>query len=78
MGELVAEIAACFVGSELAVPQSTDLSNHAAYLAHWLREIEADPAALTRAAAQASQVCDFILGFGRPAGVRAGVTASVA
>ena len=78
MGELVAEIAGCFVCSELAVPQPGDLSNHAAYLAHWLREIEADPTALTRAAAQASQVCDFILGFGHPAGVRAGVTASAA
>lgn len=78
MGELVAEIAGCFVCSELAVPQSDDLTNHAAYLAHWLREIAADPAALTRAAAQASRTTDFILSFSRPAEAVAGSVASVA
>lgn len=65
MGELVAEISGCFTCSELGVPQSDDLTNHTAYLASWLREIEADPSALMRVASQASRVTDYLLGFSR-------------
>ncbi|WP_161967269.1 ArdC family protein [Fimbriiglobus ruber] len=63
MGELVAEIAGCYTCSELAVPQSDDMTNHSAYVASWLREIEADPSTLMRAASQASKVTDYILSF---------------
>lgn len=67
MGELIAEIAGCYICSELGVPQSKDMTNHVAYVGAWLREIEGDPTALMRAASQASRACDFILAFSRPA-----------
>jgi antirestriction protein ArdC len=61
MGELIAEMAACFVCSELAIPQSENLENHAAYLNHWLRELQADSTLILKVAAAASRSSDFIL-----------------
>lgn len=66
MNELVAEIGACYLASEIGVPQSDDLSNHNAYLGHWLTELENDPKAIFKAATQASKAADFILAFSRP------------
>ena len=61
MGELVAEIAASFLSTELGVPQSLD--NHAAHLNSWLREMRNDPAFIFRASTQASKVTDYLLSF---------------
>jgi antirestriction protein ArdC len=63
--ELVAEIGGCFLCNEVGVPQSEDLSNHQAYLGHWLSILKADPSAIFSAASQASAAVDFILAFSR-------------
>lgn len=65
--ELVAEMGASFLCNEVGVPQSDDLSNQAAYLASWLKVLQADSSAIFTAASQASKACDFILAFSRPA-----------
>ena len=36
LGELAAEIASCYVSTELGIPQGEGLGNHAAYLKNWL------------------------------------------
>jgi antirestriction protein ArdC len=64
--ELVAEIGGCFLANEVGVPQSDDLSNQQAYLAHWLHVLENDPKAVFTAATQGSAATDFILSFSRP------------
>ena len=43
LGELVAEIASCYVGQELGIPQGESLGNHAAYLQGWLQALEERP-----------------------------------
>jgi antirestriction protein ArdC len=63
--ELVAEIGGCFLCNELNIPQSDDLSNHQAYLGHWLRVLQQDHGAILRAAGQASKAVAFILSFSR-------------
>ena len=40
LGELVAEIASCYVAAELGIPQGEDLGNHAAYLQNWLEALK--------------------------------------
>jgi antirestriction protein ArdC len=64
-GELIAEIGACYAAAQLGVPCTDDLSNHTAYLASWLKELENDPRAILKAASQASKATQFILGFSR-------------
>jgi antirestriction protein ArdC len=66
--ELVAEIGGCFLCSELAIPQSDDLTNHNAYLAHWLAVLQQDHGAIIRASSQAAKAADFILAFSRQSG----------
>lgn len=63
--ELVAEIGGCFLCNEVGVPQSGDLSNHHAYLGHWLSILKGDPSSIFSAASQASAAVDFILSFSR-------------
>jgi antirestriction protein ArdC len=63
--ELVAEIGGCFICNEIGVPQSGDLSNHNAYLGHWLSILKGDPSSIFSAASQASAAVDFILAFSR-------------
>ena len=38
MGELIAEMASCFLATELNIPNGEHLENHAAYLKSWLSE----------------------------------------
>ena len=64
--ELVAEIGGCFFCSEVGVPQSDDLSNHHAYLGHWLTILKGNSSAILSASSQASAAVDHILGFSRP------------
>ncbi len=65
MGELVAEIGACYLARELGVPASDNLTNHVAYLGHWLKAMKSDPKFIFAASAQASRAADFILSFSR-------------
>ena len=65
--ELVAEIGGCFLCNEMGIPQSTDMTNHQAYLAHWLAVLQQDHGAILRAAGQASKAVDFVKAFSQPA-----------
>jgi len=65
MGELVAEIGACYLARELGVPASEGLSNHVAYLGHWLKAMKNDPRFIFQASAQASRAADYLLAFSR-------------
>ena len=65
LGELIAEIGACYLAAQLNIPCSDDLSNHTSYLSSWLQELENDPRAILKAASQASKATEFILGFSR-------------
>jgi antirestriction protein ArdC len=62
MGELVAEMTACFVSHELDVPPA-DLANSASYIKCWLEAMASDPKFVFAAATQASKATDFLLSF---------------
>lgn len=66
MGELVAEIGACYMARELGVPASEIVTNHVAYLANWLRAMKNDPRFIFTASAQASKAADYLLAYSRP------------
>ena len=70
LGELIAEMAACFLATELGVPQGESLENHAAYLRSWLDAMKGDPSFIFKAATQASKVTDFLLQFSEAAAER--------
>lgn len=63
LGELVAEMGACFLMGELQMPTTENLQNHAAYLKNWLQGLNDDPKFIFRAAAMASKATDYILSF---------------
>ncbi len=63
MGELIAEMASCFLATELGVPNSESLENHAAYVKNWLAAMKDDANYIFKASRQASKVCDFLLSF---------------
>jgi antirestriction protein ArdC len=65
--ELVAEIGACFLASELGIPITENLDNHSAYLKGWLERMKGDAGFIFRASSAASKATDFILGFSREA-----------
>ncbi len=76
LGELAAEIASCYVSTELGIPQGETLGNHVAYLKDWLDALKGDRNFIFKAAKQASRVTDYLLGFVRksepvPTGVAA-------
>lgn len=61
--ELVAEISASFVASELRVPDAEKLDNHASYVASWLEAMRGDSSYVFRAATAASKIADYLLSF---------------
>ena len=63
--ELVAEIGACFVSSEIGLPTAASLPNHVSYLDHWLKAMKSDHKFIFQASSQASKAADFILSFSR-------------
>ncbi len=63
MEELVAEMGSVQLAMETGLPSQID--NHASYVDHWLKVLQADKKALFVAAAKASQAVDFVMG--RPA-----------
>ena len=66
MNELIAEIAAALISSELGIPQGESLENHAAYVKNWLEAMRGDPTYIFRASTQASKVADFLLRSCKP------------
>ncbi|MCB9924897.1 MAG: DUF1738 domain-containing protein [Planctomycetaceae bacterium] len=65
--ELVAEIGACFLASELGIPITENLDNHSAYVKGWLERMKGDAGFIFRASSAASKATDFILSFSREA-----------
>jgi antirestriction protein ArdC len=65
LGELVAEIASCYVAAELGIPRGEGLGNHAAYLRSWLDGMKGDRNFVFKAVKQASKVTDYLLSFVR-------------
>ena len=65
MGELIAEMSATFICTELGVPNGDDLTNHASYLQSWITAMKGDPTFIFKASTQASKVTDFLLNFVR-------------
>ncbi|TWU49300.1 ArdC family protein [Rubripirellula reticaptiva] len=60
MGELIAEMGACFMMAELGLPVTSSLDNHAAYLKHWLKGME-DEKFIFKASSQASKAVAFLM-----------------
>lgn len=65
LGELVAEIGACFLCAELGLPTGESLQNHQAYVKSWISALENDPKFIFQASAQASRAVDYLLSFSR-------------
>jgi antirestriction protein ArdC len=63
MGELIAEMAACFLATELGIPNTEPLENHASYIKNWLQAMKVDSNYIFKASRQASKACDFLLSF---------------
>ncbi|WP_164102246.1 ArdC family protein [Candidatus Laterigemmans baculatus] len=62
MGELIAELGACFVLGQLGIA-NPGLGNHAAYLQSWLSEMKKNPRFIFQASSQASRAAEYILNF---------------
>lgn len=60
--ELVAELTAAILGSELGLPVE-HLENHASYIAGWLRILKADSRALLTLASKADEAASYLLAF---------------
>jgi antirestriction protein ArdC len=65
LGELIAELGACYLAGELELPLADTLGNHASYLQNWLGAMNNDCKFIFKAAAQATRAADFILSFSR-------------
>ena len=66
MGELVAELGACYLSRELGIPAAEEnMNSHVGYLANWLKAMKGDPSFIFTAAAQASKASDYLLSFSR-------------
>jgi antirestriction protein ArdC len=65
LGELIAELSACYLSNELGLPINETLDNHVAYLQSWLENMKADSRWIFKATSQASRAADFILSFSR-------------
>jgi len=57
--ELIAELAAAFVGAQIGVQPTT---RHADYLGSWIKVLKEDSHAIFRAASAAQKAADFVLG----------------
>jgi antirestriction protein ArdC len=65
LGELVAELGACYLMGEVGLPPADTWKNSASYLAHWLKAMNADPRFIFKATAQASRATDHVLSYSR-------------
>jgi antirestriction protein ArdC len=62
MEELVAELGAAFLCADLGIA-ATPRTDHAAYLAGWLKVLKADKRAIFTAAGQASRAAEYLTGL---------------
>ena len=67
--ELVAELGAAFGCANLGLVPDIR-TDHAPYLASWLKALKAEPRALVSAAAKASQAIDYLDGYSQAQAVR--------
>lgn len=58
--ELCVELAAAFMGASLGL-RADHLDDHASYIDHWISALENDPGLISRAAAEAERIADFVL-----------------
>lgn len=61
--ELRAEMASLFLANRLGVP--FDVGQHAAYVGSWIRVLKEDKNELFRAAREAEQITEYVIGLGR-------------
>jgi len=66
MTELVAEIGACYLETEMEIPHCEDMSNHHKYIQTWLRVLKGNPRHIFVASHQATKAVDYLLSFSRP------------
>ena len=59
--ELRAELGSVFIGSTIGI--STDIPNHASYMASWIKALRNDKREVFRAAADAQKIADYCLAF---------------
>jgi antirestriction protein ArdC len=71
MGELVAEMTACYIAAELDIPNGESVENHAAYLKSWLEGMKGDTSFIFKASTMAAKTTDFLLGFVRESNTEA-------
>lgn len=65
LGELIAELGACYLMSELGIPLADTWQNSASYLQSWLKAMKGDARYIFRATAQASKAADHVLSYSR-------------
>lgn len=65
LGELVAELGACYLMGEVGLPLADTWKNSASYLQSWLKAMNGDPRFIFRATAQASRAADHVLSYSR-------------
>ncbi len=65
MCELIAEIASCFVSTEIGIPHGEGLENYSSYVKSWLDQVKGDASYVFRASKMASATCDYLLSFVR-------------
>ena len=62
-GELIAELSSCFTMGELGLATTDDLTNHTAYIKHWLEAMRNDVSFIFKAVSQSNRVCDYLQSF---------------
>ncbi len=65
MEELVAELGAAFIAGQLGLP-SVARTDHAPYIASWLKVLKGDSRAIFTAASKAQAAADYLAGFSAP------------
>lgn len=61
MGELIAELGSVLLMAELGLPITDNLTNHAAYLKHWIQKMNDDPKFIFKASSQASKAVEWLM-----------------
>lgn len=61
MGELIAELGSVLMMAELGLPVTGNLTNHVAYLKHWIQKMNDDPKFIFKASSQASKAVEWLM-----------------
>ena len=65
LGELRAELGATYMAAEVGIPTAENVENHARYLDHWIKAMQADSRIIFQLCSAASRGADMILSFSR-------------